>query len=253
MTQEGARYPDLLMTKKIAQILEVSIDELVSGEELKKNIEKEQVVAQPVGNIVQTMLYGVSAIVFLLTLLNTIPDFINLFGEKQSDLKIYDFTIIKFMSLLSKVILATASIVGLITSIRSRLKAKMVGAIMSVPYLLAAIDFLVTLIDMNVNNNGCMYFSDWITNLIVPILFAACIIAFFWFKERRIHYVFILLICMAHLYYIARYGIGTVIELELYSAWSIRMLHCIGKVSMVVLLAFQAYILDKKKKIAYKN
>ena len=39
----GARYPDLLTAKKIAKILDVTIDELVSGEELKENIEKEPI------------------------------------------------------------------------------------------------------------------------------------------------------------------------------------------------------------------
>ena len=34
----GARYPDLLTAKKIATILNTSLDELLSGEELKENI-----------------------------------------------------------------------------------------------------------------------------------------------------------------------------------------------------------------------
>ena len=62
----GARYPDLLTTKKIAEILEVSIDELVSGEELQKNIEREPVLAKPVSNIIQTMLYSIAAAAYLL-------------------------------------------------------------------------------------------------------------------------------------------------------------------------------------------
>ena len=61
----GARYPDLLTTKKIAQILEVTIDELVSGEELKKDIEKEPVMAQPVANVVQTLLYSIAMTAYL--------------------------------------------------------------------------------------------------------------------------------------------------------------------------------------------
>ena len=36
----GARYPDLLTAKKISKILDVSLDELLSGEELKEKIEK---------------------------------------------------------------------------------------------------------------------------------------------------------------------------------------------------------------------
>ena len=62
----GARYPDLLTGKKIAKILDVSLDELLSGEELKEQIEKEPVLAKPVENILQTVLYAVVAMVYLL-------------------------------------------------------------------------------------------------------------------------------------------------------------------------------------------
>ena len=34
--ERGARYPELLTAKKIAKILNVSLDELLSGEELKE-------------------------------------------------------------------------------------------------------------------------------------------------------------------------------------------------------------------------
>ena len=36
----GARYPDLLTAKKLSDVLEVSLDELLSGEEMKKCVEK---------------------------------------------------------------------------------------------------------------------------------------------------------------------------------------------------------------------
>ncbi|MDE6319669.1 MAG: helix-turn-helix domain-containing protein, partial [Lachnospiraceae bacterium] len=75
----GARYPDLLTTKKIAEILKVSIDELVSGEELQMNIEKEPVLAKPVSNIIQTMLYSIAAATYLLMSLISIK---SLFPDK---------------------------------------------------------------------------------------------------------------------------------------------------------------------------
>jgi len=36
----GARYPDLHTAKKISGVLDVSIDDLLSGEEIQFNIEK---------------------------------------------------------------------------------------------------------------------------------------------------------------------------------------------------------------------
>ena len=58
--ERGARYPELLTAKKIAKILNVSLDELLSGEELKENIEKEPILMRPIENIIQTMLYTIA-------------------------------------------------------------------------------------------------------------------------------------------------------------------------------------------------
>ena len=44
----GARYPDLLTAKKLSEVLEVSLDELLSGEEMKKCVEKNPIVESPV-------------------------------------------------------------------------------------------------------------------------------------------------------------------------------------------------------------
>lgn len=43
----GARYPDLLMAKKISTILDVSLDELLSGEEFVEHMEKTSVLDKP--------------------------------------------------------------------------------------------------------------------------------------------------------------------------------------------------------------
>ena len=40
----GDRYPDLLTTKKISQILEVSLDDLLSGKEMTKLVERNPVI-----------------------------------------------------------------------------------------------------------------------------------------------------------------------------------------------------------------
>lgn len=71
----GARFPDLLTAKKIAQILEVSVDELLSGEELKKSIEKDPVLSAPVSNMIQTILYAVASAAYLLMLVFSLYSF----------------------------------------------------------------------------------------------------------------------------------------------------------------------------------
>ena len=71
----GARFPDLLTAKKIAQILEVSVDELLSGEELKKSIERDPVLSAPVSNMIQTILYAVASAAYLLMLVFSLYSF----------------------------------------------------------------------------------------------------------------------------------------------------------------------------------
>ncbi len=75
--ERGARYPELLTAKKIAKILDVSLDELLSGEELKENIEKEPILMQPIENIVQTMLYTIAVIIYLLLCLCSVYSFLS--------------------------------------------------------------------------------------------------------------------------------------------------------------------------------
>ena len=46
----GDRYPDLVTTKKISQILEVSLDDLLSGNDMTKVVEKSPVVESKTAN-----------------------------------------------------------------------------------------------------------------------------------------------------------------------------------------------------------
>ena len=54
----GDRYPDLLTTKKISQILEVSLDDLLSGEEMEKVVERNPVIENKVANNIMIALYA---------------------------------------------------------------------------------------------------------------------------------------------------------------------------------------------------
>lgn len=62
----GARYPELLMAKRIAEVLETSIDELLSGEEFVRDIEKEPILHRQASNYMQTILYTMGAVSYLL-------------------------------------------------------------------------------------------------------------------------------------------------------------------------------------------
>lgn len=62
----GARYPDLLTAKKLSDVLEVSLDELLSGEEMKTCMEKNPIVESPVIERMQSALYAFAGVAYLL-------------------------------------------------------------------------------------------------------------------------------------------------------------------------------------------
>lgn len=245
----GARYPDLLTAKKIAKILNVSLDQLVSGEELKENIEREPVLAQPVENIVQTVLYTAAAIVYFLLCVFAVYFFRTNTALRNTPAG--KITIITVSSDIILIVYFIAAAIGLILSVKNRLTAKITGYIMCVPYVLASFSFLMMYINMQINNNGYIDIIGWLTDFVVPLVFAICIILFFRLKERRIPLGIIVGICVITIGYLA-YGYKNRFINFTELGFVITTVNMAGKMGMTALLAYQAYVWDKKKKIAYE-
>lgn len=244
----GARYPDLLTVKKIAQILEVSVDELLSGEELRENVEKEPVLAMPVENIIQTVLYTIALIAYLLMCIFSIYFFM----PSEAPANTRQITLTSAGTVCGYLICFAAVLMGFIFSVKSKLNAKITGYIMWVPYVMAAASFLLTYIEIQIKQNGYIGISAWSTDFLVPLFFAVYVLLFFKMEERRLPYGIILLICilsggkialvMRHVF-MYRTNLGL----------AVSTVHCLGRLGMVLLLGYQAYVWDKKRKMAYKN
>lgn len=246
----GARCPDLLTAKKIAKILNVSLDELLSGEELKENIEKEPVLVKPVENIIQTALYMAAVIIYLLLCVFSIYALLSP-NEALADTPAGKLSIIAISSDVIRLVHFMAAAIGLVLSVKNKLTAKMTGFIMCVPYILASLQFLVTYVDMKINANGYMDIYGWLTDFAVPLLFAICIIIFFELKERRIPLGIIEGICIITVLYLAYvYKSKLINSTDL--GFVVTTVHVAGKVCMAVLLGYQACVWEKKKKIAYE-
>lgn len=246
----GARYPDILTAKKIAQILNVSMDELLSGEELKQNIEKEPVLARPVENILQTVLYTIATVAYLLMSVFGIYSFFP--SEAMAHYPGRGFSWTGFFTVCTYALNFVAALTGLILSARNKLTAKRAGDIMCLPYIIASLSFLVMIINMQIKKNGSMGIEGWITDFFIPLLFAVCVWLFFAMEEQRIPYWVILLICILSGGYIAlviRHSLMFITDL----GFVVRTVHCLGKIGMVFLLGYQAYIWNQKRKVAYKS
>ncbi len=247
----GARYPDLLTAKKISQILDTSIDELLSEEELRENIEKEPLLARSAENIVQTCLYTVAAVAYML--LSIFSAYSVLFSDKMfAHTPAGRISPIEIMAILERVISFVVLLAGLILSARNKLSAKMTGYIMWLPYVLAAVSFLVTYINMQVNQNGFMGIAGWVTDFLVPLAMAVYILLYFQLEERRLSYAVICVICLLSAGYIVLVLRNVSVRMTALGFVAMSV-HSMGKIGMIILLNYQAYIWDKKKKTAYRK
>ena len=247
--ERGARYPDLLTVKKIAQVLEVSVDELLSGEELKENVEKSPVLS--VENTIQTVLYAVALTGYMLILVfgiySLFPD------ENLAKLPTGQITLKSYGIICIDLVYVVSLLIGLVFSIKNKLSAKITGYIMGMPYVIAAIQFLLTYIEIQIKHNGYIGISAWFPDFIVPLLFAVYILLFFIIEERRLPYGIILLICALSIGYIALIMRRLIGPYRTDLGLVVRTVHCLGKLGMVILLGYQAYVWDKKRKTGYKN
>ena len=244
----GVRHPDLLTAKKIAKLLDVSLDELLSGEELQKNIEKEPVLEQPVENIVQTALYAGAAVIYLLLCMFSM--YAALGQSEASGTPAGKMTLVTISADLTRIVYFIAALKGLTLSVKNKLTAKKVGIIMGIPYMLAAISFLATFTEMQIKDNGYMNAAGWLSGFFAPVFFAVCITLFFGQKEQRIPLGIVEGICVLTICHLA-YGYMLRFRNFTDLGFAVTTVHMAGKISMSALLGYQAYVWNKKKKAAY--
>ncbi len=246
----GARYPDLLTAKKIGQILNVSVDELLSGEELKVNVEREPVLAQPVENILQTILYTIAAIAYLLMCIFSLYSYVYP-NKGLAHTPAGQITFLGISTTCGYAINLIAVSAGLIMSMRNKLTARVTGCIMCLPYVLSAIHFVLTYINMRIKNNGQIDIMGLFTDFVLPLTFAICVLLFFELEEKRLPLAIILLICLLSLAYIAL-ALRSYLPRTTELGFVVRTVHCFGKLGMILLLGYQAYVWDRKRKGAIK-
>lgn len=245
----GARYPDLLTAKKIGQILEVSIDELVSGEELQRDVEKEPVLAKPVENILQTVLYTVAMISYLLMSIFGVYSFFPSEGLKGTPAG--EISLLGVVTVIGYFANFFVLIIGLVLSVKNKLTAKKTGYIMAVPYIIIVLTHIFTYIDMQIKKNGNLTFVGFLEEICIPFLFMVCIWVYFCFKEKRMSQYVIYGICLVNflwIVYVLKNSFLYITDL----GFVVRTVHSLGKIGLVVLLGYQTYVWNKKREIAMK-
>lgn len=239
--ERGARYPELLTAKKIAIILDVSLDELLSGEELEVSIGKKPIPARPIENIVQTILYTVVIIAYLLLCMLDAYSFLQsneAFGNMNTMTTISSY-VIRFIYLI-------AATIGLILSVRNKLTAKITGYIMCIPYFWSFLFAIIMYIDIRINDNGHMGIFELFIDCTISLIFALCILLFFVLKKCRVPLTIIMgisIFTVVHMGYIYKLMFVHFNDMN-FAQSTIQM---IGGISMYALLGYQAYVWDRKR------
>ena len=189
----GDRYPDLLTTKKISQILEVSLDDLLSGEEMEKVVERNPVIENKVANNIMIALYAFIVLSYGTSIMDIFIRF-----PLQSDAIGYSdiyLTGIHVLALLIQIVFFTY---GFWQAIKGTLSPKRMGAVI-VAY------FGAICLSSSVNLAGC---TRWqillvIILLLIPRILGA-VAAFFYYicgKNRKVYPV---VICFTAIFGMAR-------------------------------------------------
>lgn len=121
----GDRYPDLLTTKKISTILDISLDDLLSGKEMKKVVERNPIIESTLMNNIVLVLYAFIVFSFAITMVDIIFRFpMNSEAVDFSDIQLI---IINILGLMIQIGVFTY---GFIMTLKGKLSPKRTGAVL---------------------------------------------------------------------------------------------------------------------------
>lgn len=259
--EHGARYPDLLTAKKIAQVLDVSIDELLSGEELQENLGNQSIPEKPVEHGIQIVLYAIATVSYLTVCIfekDILTDMVKRIAAGRFGYGDY----VTLGAVVSNFLIFAAGFVGLIMSVRRRLGAKITGCIMAVPYIAAAFaNIMIFAWSYEMVSEGFSAESGVIGSIsaaVIGLLYAIYIWLFFYMERRKLLYGGIVIICVYQVVQLAERIASDAMPAALIGTpyrdnIIIVIAYYLGRLSLIFLLGYQAYVWNRQKKVAYKK
>lgn len=129
----GDRYPDLLTTKRISQVLEVSLDDLLSDNEMTKIVEKNPVIEKKSSNNLMIALY---TLIIFSYVFNIASAFSNLFKMDTSVDMTISIPVETMVGLTLIIVIIVIFIYGMVNAIKGTLNPKRMG-IVNIVYLIS--------------------------------------------------------------------------------------------------------------------
>ena len=234
----GDRYPDLIMAKKLAAFLEVSLDELLSTDEMKKVAERDQIIEKPFMKHVQIILYACISFSFLLT----VVDIIMRFPMASTSINYSDIQLIA-VNLLGLLIQITVFAYGFVLALQGTLTPKKIG----ISIALYFVSLCLT------NSYRMTYFGfGWKNMAAALLLFAPCLLGaaaayqyFYTAKTKSVWYWSLIAVSGWEMFLI----IWSTYSNIRWAAEFISMntaLNLLLKICIYFLIIYQAYIMKQK-------
>lgn len=240
----GARYPDLMTAKRIAMELDTTIDDLVSGEECKRDVEKEPVLSTPVSAFIQTALYAIAAIPYLFMFLFSVRSFFP--GESLKQTPAGKITLTVIAVSISYLIGFLFMSIGLYFSARNELSPKRIGITISMTYFKEVLVTFATLVEMLIiRRNGTI---DAFGILYILYQLAAPILILLFFVGKCGISVWIIDIIGAFSAYCILKVIKNLIHYHTDLGYAVSIVHIFGELAIIILLIYQAHTLNQKRR-----
>ncbi len=235
----GERYPDLLTVKKLSQVLEVDVGDLLSDEEPSQILERSPLTERKMTNRLTVLLFTAIITCYLISLLGILIRFPNL------DLSLWDLCRlgVHFLSILIGMAGFSA---GLLWLLRGSLSAKKVGVVMLTFFLPAFMKNLMTAV-------SAVGQANWLTALFPALVCAAAAVsAYFYFwntSASNACYWLLLIVCALGICRaLYTFAVNTLYAREYLSAET--ALNAVINICIYSLFCFQSRTLYIRKRIA---
>ena len=235
----GDRYPDLLTTKKISQILEVSLDDLLSGKEMEKVVERNPVIEKKSVNNIMIALYAFVVISFFITIVDIIIRF-----PLQSEMIDYNDIQAIVINVLALLIQIVSFAYGFVNAIRGMLSPKRMGAVITA-------FFAATCITGNMVINSNVQIVLWWIVLIIPnIVGAVATFAYFVLgKKSKIYSRIIYLVAIWGMFRIIYSNYNLIVHANQYLSMN-STVRLVLEIAIHCLVIYQTYVLWIKRQNA---
>ena len=235
----GDRYPDLLTTKKISQILEVSLDDLLSGKEMDKVVERNPVIEKKSVNNIMIALYAFVVISLFITIVDIIIRF-----PLQSEMIDYNDIQAIVINVLALLIQIVFFAYGFVNAIRGMLSPKRMGAVI-------VAFFAATCITGNMVINSNVQIVLWWIVLIIPNIVGA-VVAFAYFvsgKKSKIYSIIIYLVAIWGMFRIIYSNYNLIVHANQYLSMN-STVRLVLEIAIHCLVIYQTYVLWIKRQNA---